>query len=468
MTEPEPDLLAVVRGSVSAPAGCGKTELIARAIVRQGGDKPILVLTHTNAGVVALRQRLDRMGVRPSVYRLSTIDGWAMRLIATFPARSGHDPAILKLSNPGQDYPAIRCAALRLLQARHLDSVLACTYARLIVDEYQDCSVPQHGLVCEAARVLPTCVLGDPLQAIFGFNEALAGWDEVCATFPLQGELSIPWRWHRVDAYDLGAWLLDVRRLLLASHPIDLRNAPSRVTWIHLDGTDDHARRLRACRTSSDHPDGGVLIIGDMRPASHRSFASRTPGAVTVESVDLRDVVTFARGFDVAGRDVLERLVGFADEVMTGLGGAELVKRVHIHRRGTARVPPTEAELATLAFLRAPTNAGAAELLATLNRQTGVRVHRPTILRGVIRALQTSGSGSLHDAALRVREENRLLGRPLPKRAVSSTLLLKGLEADVAVILDASALSRANLYVAMTRGCCKLVICSKTPVLQPA
>jgi DNA helicase-2/ATP-dependent DNA helicase PcrA len=49
--------------------------------------------------------------------------------------------------------------------------------------------------------------------------------------------------------------------------------------------------------------------------------------------------------------------------------------------------------------------------------------------------------------------------------------LLKGLEGDVAVILDASdfdrdaAKNRKNLYVAMTRGSRKLVICSPTPLL---
>jgi DNA helicase-2/ATP-dependent DNA helicase PcrA len=53
------DLLAISRGTVTAPAGCGKTHLIAEALTRHGSGKPILVLTHTNAGVVALRGRLE-------------------------------------------------------------------------------------------------------------------------------------------------------------------------------------------------------------------------------------------------------------------------------------------------------------------------------------------------------------------------------------------------------------------------
>ncbi|HFT4731427.1 hypothetical protein QK438_09210 [Pseudomonas aeruginosa] len=40
-----------------------------------------------------------------------------------------------------------------------------------------------------------------------------------------------------------------------------------------------------------------------------------------------------------------------------------------------------------------------------------------------------------------MREENRLLGRPLPKLVVGSTLLLKGLEAEVAVVLNTEGMS---------------------------
>lgn len=197
MPASEIDLLAIDRGTVTAPAGCGKTHLIAEALTRHSGGKPVLVLTHTNAGVVALRGRLDKAGVPSNAYRLSTIDGWAMRLISTFPTRSGHDPELLKLAKPGTDYPNIRVAAAKLLKAGHVADVLKASYARLIVDEYQDCSIRQHAVIAYAAQVLPASVLGDPMQAIFGFGgDDLATWDEhVCGCFPLAGELATPWRW---------------------------------------------------------------------------------------------------------------------------------------------------------------------------------------------------------------------------------------------------------------------------------
>jgi len=472
MQENDIDLLAIDRGAVTAPAGCGKTHLIAEALIRHCGGKPILVLTHTNAGVVALRGRLDRAGVPAKAYRLSTIDGWAMRLISTFPMRSAHKAELLHLANPCTDYPNIRVAAANLLKAGHVNDILAANYARLIVDEYQDCSIRQHALVGHAAQVLPTCVLGDPMQAIFGFGgDDLAKWDDVCIYFPLAGELATPWRWINADAKPLGHWLLDVRDNLLRGEPIDLRTAPNGVTWVELDGSEDHPRRLRAARVRPPDGQGCVLIIGDStKPDSQRQFASQIPGAITVEAVDLRDLVAFAGALNLAAPEALERLASFAQSVMRNVGAADLMRRVQSLVRGTARKPPTGVESIALSFIRAPSYRAAVDLLVEIGKEAGVSAHRPAVLRACIKALQlcdgTQGV-SFHEAAIRVREQNRLVGRPLPRRAVGSTLLLKGLEAEVAVILNAGALDARNLYVAMTRGSKNLTVCAPSPVLNP-
>lgn len=105
--------------------------------------------------------------------------------------------------------------------------MLKASYAHLVVDEYQDCSVPQHHIVYFLSLILPTCVLGDPMQAIFGFRgNELADWDQqVCAHFPVVGELATPWRWRNAGAEALGQWLLEARRLLAAGQSVDLRSS---------------------------------------------------------------------------------------------------------------------------------------------------------------------------------------------------------------------------------------------------
>jgi UvrD/REP helicase N-terminal domain len=396
-----------------------------------------------------------------------------MRLISTFPARSAHNPDLLKLETPSTDYPNIRVAAAKLLEAGHVSDILAASYARLIVDEYQDCSNRQHRIVAFAAQTLPTCVLGDPLQAIFGFgSDGLVNWDDqVCTYFPLAGELATPWRWINANAEPLGQSLLEVRGKLLSGEPIDLRAAPPAVSWINLDGTEDHRRRLIAARIRPPGDNGCVLIIGDSTsPQGQQQFASQTPGAVTIEAVDLRDLISFARNFDPVLPDALNRLAQFSQSVMTNVGAAELIRRVQSISGGTARNAPTDVERAALEFVRAPSHRAALDLIVEMNKQGGVRTFRPAVLRACIKALRLCDGPdglSFHEAAIRMREQNRLIGRPIPKRAVGSTLLLKGLEADVAVILNAAGLNARNLYVAMTRGSKALTVCSPTPILSP-
>jgi len=467
----EIDLRAIARGTVTAPAGCGKTQLIAQALTHHQESKPILVLTHTNAGVAALRDRLDNARVPRSAYRLSTIDGWAIRFISTFPGRSGHDPKILGLISPTNDYPAIRDAAWKLLQAGHVNEVLKSSYAHLIVDEYQDCSVPQHCIVYFLSLLLPTCVLGDPMQAIFGFRgNALADWEQqVCAHFPIVGELTTPWRWRNAGAEPLGQWLLEARRLLAAGKSVDLRSAPqAHVTWIQTAPPNDHVQRLAAAKTAPPTADGRVLIIADSKNrATQQNFASQTPGASTVEAVDLHDLIAFCSSFDIHSPDSLGRILALAQSVMTHVGIPEMTRHLASLKRETARNPPTKAESCALEFERVPSLARAAALLSELRELPNVRVHRPAIFYGVLKALRQASVGiiSLAEAGRRVREENRLLGRPLPKRAVGSTLLLKGLEAEVAVLLNTEGMSAQHLYVAMTRGSMKLVVCSASPIV---
>lgn len=431
------------------------------------------MLTHTNAGVAALRARLARAGVQGNKYRISTIDGFAMRLIGKFPLRSGHNPKILEVQQPRTDYPAIRESARVLLHAGHLNEALSATYSRMFVDEYQDCNLVQHAIVSALAHVLPTCVLGDPLQAIFGFNDnPLVDWTaDVETTFPPAGQLQTPWRWRLVGTEDLGQWLLATREQLRARGAVDLRYAPNEVRWIQLQAGSEVQQRLAAARTDAPNGQGSVLIIGDaINVQGRHQLTSQTPGAQSVESVDLRDFVEFARGFDLKSVNPLQQLLKFAASVMTGVTPTAMANRVATIRGGRARTPPTPAEHAAIRFSEQPTMVHALHILDTLAAQQGARVYRPVVLSCCRAAMQSAitGSADLLAAALKARERNRHLARPVSRRCVGSTLLLKGLEAEVAVILQPEAMNASNLYVALTRGSRQLVVCSRTPVLTPA
>lgn len=464
------DLRTIGRGLVIAPAGCGKTQLITDALARHDGSKPILVLTHTNAGVAALRGRLEKASVKPSAYRAATLDGFAIKLISTFPQRAGHDPRIVTGARP--NYEAIRDTATRLVAAGHLNDILAASFAQLYVDEYQDCSTRQHALVTWLAQSLPTAIVGDPFQAIFGFGaDQLADWQtDVLAFFPKAGELTTPWRWNNAGAHDLGQWLLSIRSDLAAGKPIDLRTAPGSVQWVQLDGRQDDALRQAAASVAAPG-DTKVLIIGDSTdPRGQRRFARQVEGAVTVEAVDLRDLTEFGSALDLARPDALSVVAGFAENLMSAFSASDLVKSVSTAHAGKLGRALTAIEQAAVRFDNSRSLADVADLLTTINRAGGVRCYRPAVLAAAQRALQlaTSPEGpSFREATVTIREYSRLIGRPLAKRSVGSTLLLKGLEADISVVLNAGALNARNLYVAMTRGSRQVVVCTPTPILNP-
>ncbi len=460
------DPLLIDRGCIQAPAGCGKTYLIADSLKRNTAAKPILVLTHTNAAVAALRKNLDREKVPRANYRLVTIDGWAMRMIGMFPLRSGGTPEAL--SKP--DYPAIKDAAIRLLSGRHIDDVLAANYSRVLVDEYQDCQQKQHALICEIARVLPTCVFGDVLQGIFDFDSPIDWNSVVLRDFPLQATLNTPWRWNKVGCGDLGQWLLAIRPVLEAGGKIDLSQTPPELEWIQISGPNDFKSIGSATNHLPLHCNNSIIVCDGKGPkgkARQQDIARKTIGASTVENADLSDLTTFAKSFDFGSDAATELLLVEATKLLRKLGSAnDLLERFRILKASKNRIPPTEAEQAVLAFDTERTPRSAARMLSSLGNQSGVSPFRREVFSNLLKALNsTQDPNEFFDMAVRAREDRRFHSRSLGRISVGSTLLVKGLEADQTVVVDAECLNAKNLYVALTRGAKRIVVCSQSQFL---
>lgn len=66
----------------------------------------------------------------------------------------------------------------------------------------------------------------------------------------------------------------------------------------------------------------------------------------------MRDLVNFARQFDLASPNALRQIAEFATSLMTGVGATNLLTRVQTIRGGRARTPATPAETASLRFPR--------------------------------------------------------------------------------------------------------------------
>lgn len=471
------EVLEAQRGHVLAPAGCGKTELLANSIAIPT-DKPSLVLTHTTAGVAALRNRLKRAEVPPQHYRLNTIAGWAMNLISMFPERAGyyHNPTD-ELN--GRIYIAIQNAIAALCQSGDIHSELRATYSRLLVDEYQDCSNSQHSIVDGIANAIPAVVFGDPMQAIFGFGgDSLPNWNaQVVPLFPEIGQLDIPWRWNNAGANDLGAWLLTVRDALENGQRIDVRTCSGRVFWHQLtnDVNQDMMAQISAqYEISRQHPNESLLIIGDsIQAASRHTYASRAQGVSVVEPVDFRDVITFANQMNgQQGPELLQSCINFLITVMTNVYGDRLQTRIQSILANRHRNAPTTPELAAIRLYQGGGYREAVSFLTAMSEDRDRRVYRHSAFNIMVEALRKAAeitSQDLSEIAANLREQRRHTGRIIPHKAVGSTLLLKGLEADHVLILDAdkpdNIMSKEHLYVALTRGAKSVHVFSRSPIL---
>jgi hypothetical protein len=108
----------------------------------------------------------------------------------------------------------------------------------LMVDEYQDCSETHHAFVASVRRAVPAAgILGDPLQAIFGFNERLADWETVLVEFPPHPTTVAPRRWAGHNEA-LGKWLFDIRPFLVPGHVVRWKSIalPEGVTFQNVSG----------------------------------------------------------------------------------------------------------------------------------------------------------------------------------------------------------------------------------------
>ena len=458
-------LEAIPYGSVVAPAGCGKTQAIV-TLVTTSLAKPPLILTHTNAGVAVLHDRLKRAGVPASAYRLSTIDAWSQQMVYAFPMRAGYqlDP-LAPIA-----YDRIREAVVSVVRSGALAKPLKATYSSLLVDEYQDCGIQQHALVEELSRHLPVRVFGDPMQAIFDFAGSIIPWSEVETVFPPLARLSTPWRWNRVGCEKLGAWLFKVREALERGDALDLSSAPpEHVRWAPRHTRNAITSYTDALRSIKLLNDERVLIIGHTSSAAARhTFARRTGGVSIVERVDLPDLVEVAaklaasvpgKRFDIA--------LSFIAMVMTNTEGPQLRQRLAMLCSGRGRKVAEPHEQAALDFLDTPSPQKLRLMLLAMAAKKHTRIFRRELFEAMVETLSTARDFSdLHCRAVAVRDQRRFGARRLARRALGTTLLLKGLEADHALILDADQLDARHLYVAITRGARSLTVVSAEPVIS--
>jgi hypothetical protein len=113
----------------------------------------------------------------------------------------------------------------------------------------------------------------------------------------------------------------------------------------------------------------------------------------------------------------------------------------------------------------------AAEFLSALKAIDAIKVTRADLCSratGILRKHVLHPQLTLAQIAEKYHAEFRYKACPSGRgKLIGTTLLVKGLEFDHAIVLDADSLSRKELYVAITRGANSLTIISSSAVLNP-
>lgn len=453
-------LLDSLPASVELAAGSGKTWTLAaavRTVAEQEGRT--LILTHTIAGVQAMRARLREFEIDPTSYHVATITSFAIELVCAYSQHAGFDvPDEIDLSRSNEYITGATAA----LGKKHIRDVYRVSFSHVLVDEYQDCSKTQHGLVLALkAAVSQTAVFGDRLQGIFGFADPIVDWQtDVVPEFPNFPMEQRPRRWEGHNQA-LGDWLLKLRPQMTPGAIFDMTvGLPPGVTY---RSSRERWALINAARDVAGPDESVVVITG---PAVHapRSVASRLPGYVAMEEMGGSFMVKHLSALSALEPGGYPAwLAGIAKACFTGFAGVDkpVLNRLaqgpngksasDLKRAGLART------LTALDDVRAnPTLARVAAAMREIRVAREGRLHSREAwhdLEAVVERCSLDPELGMLEELERVRERVRHGGRGRQMRVVSRTVLIKGLEYDHVIVANIADLSDvSNLYVALSRA----------------
>jgi UvrD-like helicase family protein len=415
------------------------------------------------------------LGVPGSKFKIDTIASWALRVCLAYPKSS-----IWAIAHPaGPQWNTLYNSCALLLSRDFVKRIVRVSYAGIFVDEYQDCSSSQHAMICALAAILPCTILGDPLQGIFDFADKTVNWpQDVYPSFICLGELTEPWRWRNAGAHELGEWLKVLRQKLELGEQIHLLGQlPTGVTVHFTPSADQQLKKQQTvCRSFSLENGEKAIAIhkgsGEFKNKGHklaRQVSGRFSSIEEIEGVALSAFIRRISISQTAGK-CLKATIGFAESCVTKVGptlplGTKRGEQVSI----TSRTKNTAVALAANTYLATPCSANLRFFLATLREVPGVRTFRRDLMNRMMQvlAIHSANPGlSLEEAASKYQRQFRHSGRPVSyPKLIGTTLLVKGLEFDHAIVLDAASLSRKELYVALTRGSKSLTIISSSVTL---
>lgn len=468
-------VLASAPCSLEMPAGTGKTHLLAAcAATAAGRGERSLILTHTNAGVDAVRKRLRSLDVPSRAARVETITSWAFLLARSYSGIAGLTVPAAPDWNCSRDYVDGATLVASTAAVRRMHEV---SFGYLLVDEYQDCTVDQHKLVLAISDAVPRSVLfGDRLQAIFGFDASrpLIDWDvHVTPRFTQRTVPHVPHRW-RDHNPDLGQWLLDIRPSLVDGGTFDFTaHEISGIRWQQCDDKTAARTVIGASNGLAKSTESVVLL--DKWAHDVAQHASRLGGTYAVmedvggrfmadqlDKLPAESDLSLALWLARMAKDCFVGLAGLDARILGKLEGGKKVS--HLKREGLAQV-----QAALDRVLDNPTYSQLQLSASDIRATPSLNLYRREAWDDTFRAIACSAEDgiSLREGLAAVRDRLRRGGRGNRRLIASRTLLVKGLEFDHVIIANAQNFTDPRqLYVALSRARKSATVIGKSPRLS--
>lgn len=460
---------------IIAPAGYGKTHTLAESLRYANGKQ--LVLTHTHAGVAALKRKVNELGVPKSNFHIETISSFAQKYAISF--NCGDIP---EQRNSEEYYPFIIQKAKKLFKKKNIKDILKITYKGLFVDEYQDCTVEQDAMLSVLAETLPIHILGDPMQGIFGFRgQSLVNFTQL-KDYSVVGELETPWRWILTNQA-LGNSMHEAR-LQLEHKFIDLACFKDSAEILIINNSEDIVRPRtdynnliwRHINSKEDllliHPESSNIYPRlNLCKVYKRRFS-------VIEAIDAKCFYDFAsmldelRGSKSLYTDLVLLIKGAksghkrTNTLLTGLN--DFLKDDKPPNRSR---DPKKSEIISLInkILGNFSFMDISKLLTALSRLTDVNCYRRELFWDIVKSLSIAEQENISvlEAMEGIRNRIRSSGKRVYGRSIGTTLLTKGLEFDSVIVLDAHKFQdENNLYVALSRASKNLIVISEKSKLS--
>lgn len=484
-----------------APAGYGKTFTIVECLKYTTGRQ--LILTHTHAGVAAIKEKIREANIKSDQYSVETISSFAQKYVCAFYVGS---------DVPDQDdsrkyHPFIIKKAQRIFQSTIVKRIINLTYTGLFVDEYQDCTKSQHQMILALSESLPTHIFGDSLQGIFNFYDDLVNVEEDLKGFCLFPELAEPHRWYKEgNNRELGDLLKEVRDSLINHVDIDLEEK-NYIKGFHFevvqvndfrDRSSNYRKFLDDIISNPDERDEfeSLLIVVPMYSEMNKSGRNVLKGniddrarirdmidyertLILVEAIDDTEFYLLAKEIDNISESIIRArkpIKKIKEKILkkvfykTKLNVWFNDENVKNKKDPNENIKARKLRNVIQEYISQPNSRNMRQIFIELKYKLKIGFPREGLYYSLLHALEQSESEgiSVYEAMKTQRNIIRRSGRKIYGKCIGTTLLTKGLEFDTVVILDADKFTDPkNFYVAITRCCKKLIIFSSKKILSP-